>query len=201
MITSDYLLWLENTAKSAGFDPLAARDHFNKGYGPGEPGYTHRGQGSLEGAGEGESSKRPQPNFGSAPTGNKNVIKGDYLNRNNVSQAEIESAYEVFKAAAEEQNFKADLNNHFTERFLKEQKAEADAIAKSNYDPRAPLIELQKAVLALNERIDNVSSGSSVISKSANTASVSIPNTAEISNMSWDDVHRLANKALNGGEN
>lgn len=200
MITSDYLLWLENTAKSAGFDPLAARDHFNKGYGPGEPGYTHRGQGSLEGAGEGESSKRPQPNFGSAPSGNKNVIKGDYLNRNNVSQSEIESAYEVFKAAAEEQNFKADLNNHFTERFLKEQKAEADAIAKSNYDPRAPLVELQKAVLALNDRIDNVSSGSSVISKSANTASVSIPNTAEISNMSWDDVHRLANKALNGGE-
>ena len=36
MITSDYLLWLEQTAKSAGFDPNAARDHFNKGYGPGE---------------------------------------------------------------------------------------------------------------------------------------------------------------------
>lgn len=200
MITSDYLLWLEQTAKSAGFDPNAARDHFNKGYGPGESAFDMRGQGSLEGAGEDDSGKRPQPNFGSAPTGNKNVIKSDYLNAANVSQAEIESAYEVFKAAATEQQFKSDLNNHFTERFLKEQKAEAEAVAKSQFDARQPMVELQKAVLALNDRIDNISSGSSTIAKSAATASVTIPDTAEIGNMSWDDVHRLANKALNGGE-
>ena len=201
MITSDYLLWLEQTAKSAGFDPNAARDHFNKGYGPGESGFDMRGQGSLEGAGEDDSGKRPQPNFGSAPTGNKNVIKGDYLNANNVSPSEIESAYEVFKAAATEQQFKSDLNNHFTDRFLKEQKQEADAIAKQEFDARAPMVELQKAVLALNERIDNVSStGGSMISKSANTVNVTIPDTAELANMSWDDVHRLAGKALKGGE-
>jgi HK97 family phage prohead protease len=201
MITSDYLVWLEQTAKSAGFDPNAARDHFNKGYGPGESGYDMRGQGSLEGAGEDDSGKRPQQNFGSAPTGNKTVIKGDYLSANNVSQSEIESAYEVFKAAATEQQFKSDLNNHFTNRFLKEQKAEADAIAKSKFDARAPMVELQKAVLALNERIDNVSSaGGSMIAKSASTATVTIPETAELANMSWSDVHRLADKALNGGE-
>lgn len=201
MITSDYLVWLEQTAKSAGFDPSAARDHFNKGFGPGESSYDMRGQGSLEGAGEDDSGKRPQPNFGSAPTGNKNVIKGDYLNSHNVSQSEIESAYEVFKAAAQEQQFKSDLNNQFTERFLKEQKAEADAVAKSEFDARAPMVELQKAVLALNDRIDNISStGGSTIAKSVNTATVTIPETAELGNMSWDDVHRLADKALKGGE-
>ena len=59
--TSDYLIWLEQTAKSAGFDPSAARDHFNKGYGPGETSFDMRGQGSLEGAGEDDSGKRPQP--------------------------------------------------------------------------------------------------------------------------------------------
>ena len=201
MITTDYLTWLESTVKSAGFDPLAARDHFSKGYAPGQSGYDHRGQGSLEGAGEGESSKRPQANFGSAPSGNKNVIKGEYLNANNVSQSEVEAAYEVFKAAATEQQFKSDLNGHFTDRFLKEQKAEQNAIAKQEFDARAPMVELQKAVLALNDRIDNVSStGGSMISKSASTANVTIPDTAEIGNMSWDSVHRLANKALNGGE-
>tara|TARA_R100000406_G_scaffold39156_2_gene26077 strand:- start:25483 stop:26922 length:1440 start_codon:yes stop_codon:yes gene_type:complete len=200
MITTDYLAWLEQTAKGAGFDPLAARDHFSKGYGPGESAFDMRGQGSLEGAGEDDSGKRPQPNFGSAPTGNKNVIKGDYLNASNVSPSEIEAAYEVFKAAAQEQNFKADLNNHFTERFLKESKAEADAIAKQNFDSRGPLVELQKAVLALNERIDNVSSSSETIAKSAGRATVTIPETAELANMSWDDVHRLAGKALNGGD-
>jgi len=202
MITMDYLTWLESTVKSAGFDPLAARDHFSKGYGPGESSFDMRGQGSLEGAGEDDSGKRPQPNFGSAPTGNKNVIKGDYLNANNVSPSEIESAYEVFKAAANEQQFKSDLNSHFTDRFIKEQKAEADAFAKADFDARAPMVELQKAVLALNDRIDNVSStGGSMIAKSASTANVTIPETAELANMSWDDVHRLAGKALNGGEN
>jgi len=200
MITSDYLIWLEQTAKSAGFDPSAARDHFNKGYGPGESSFDMRGQGSLEGAGEDDSGKRPQPNFGSAPTGNKNVIKSDYLNQNNVSPSEIEAAYEVYKAAAMEQQFKADLNNNFTERFLKEQKQEADAIAKQEFDARGPMVELQKAVIALNERIDNVSSGGSMIAKSANSATVTIPETADLANMSWDDVHRLADKALNGGE-
>ena len=201
MITMDYLTWLESTAKSAGFDPLAARDHFSKGYGPGESGFDMRGQGSLEGAGEDDSGKRPQPNFGSAPTGNKNVIKSDYLNANNVSPSEIEAAYEVFKAAATEQQFKSDLNSHFTDRFVKEQKAEADAVAKADFDARGPMVELQKAVLALNERIDNVSSaGGSMIAKSASTANVTIPDTAELANMSWDDVHRLAGKALNGGE-
>ena len=200
MITSDYLVWLENTAKSAGYDPNAARDHFGKGYGPGETSFDMRGQGSLEGAGEDDSGKRPQPNFGSAPSGNKNVIKSDYLNAANVSQSEIESAYEVFKAAATEQQFKADLNNHFTDRFLKEQKAEENAIAKANFDARAPMVELQKAVLALNDRIDNVASGSSTIAKSANSATVTIPETADLANMSWDDVHRLAGKALKGGD-
>ena len=43
------------------------------------------------------------------------------------------------------------------------------------------MVELQKAVLALNERIDNISStGGSMISKSANTVNVTIPDTAEL---------------------
>lgn len=200
MITTDYLTWLESTVKSAGFDPSAARDHFNKGYGPGESAFDMRGQGSLEGAGEDDSGKRPQPNFGSAPSGNKNVIKGDYLNHGNVSSTEVEAAYEIFKAAAEEQQFKSDLNNQFTDRFLKEQKYEADSLAKQQFDARAPLVELQKAVLALNGRIDNVSTESTLISKSADTTSVTIPETTELASMSWDDVHRLANKALTGGD-
>ena len=200
MITHDYLTWLEQTAKSAGFDPNAARDHFSKGYGPGESSFDMRGQGSLEGAGEEDSGKRPKPNFGAAPTGNKNVIKSDYLAPENVSPSEVEAAYEVFKAAAREQQFKSDLNEHFTERFLKEQQAEADALAKGEFDARQPLVELQKAVLALNERIDNVSSGSSTIAKSAGHATVTIPETAEMADMTWDDVHRLANKALTGGD-
>lgn len=203
MITMDYLNWLEQTAKSQGHDIADARAHFdsvNKGYGPGEPGYTHRGQGSLEGAGEGESSKRPKMDFGAAPKGNTNVIKAtEYLNSENVSQSDIEAAYEVYKAAATEQQFKGSLGNYFAERLAAEQTIAKNEKAKAEFDARKPLLELQKAVVALDQRISNVSStAGETIAKSANSTSIRVPDTTEMANMSWDDVHRLADKALRG---
>ena len=210
VITTDYLNWLESTVKSAGYDPVAARGALEEGEGvekaylqEGAHGYDHRGQGSIEGAGEGESSKRPKMNFGSAPSGNKNVIKADeYIDRTDVSPAQIEEAYQVYKAAAMEQQFKTDLGNEFSMRFQKEISAEADAAAKSSFDARGPLEDLQKAVLALSDRISNVSVESGeTIAKSESAPSVEIPETSTMAQMSWDDVHRLAGKALQGGDN
>lgn len=202
MITMDYLNWLEQTAKSQGHDIADARAHFdsvNKGYGPGEPGYTHRGQGSLEGAGEGESSKRPKMDFGAAPKGNTNVIKAtEYLNSENVSQSDIEAAYEVYKAAATEQQFKGSLGNYFAERLAAEQTIAKNEKAKAEFDARKPLLELQKAVVALDQRISNVSTAGETFAKSADSTSIRVPDTTEMANMSWDDVHRLADKALRG---
>ena len=210
VITTDYLNWLESTVKSAGYDPVAARGALEEGEGvekaylqEGAHGYDHRGQGSIEGAGEGESSKRPKMNFGSAPSGNKNVIKAtEYIDRTDVSGAQIEEAYQVYKAAAMEQQFKTDLGNEFSMRFQKEITAEADAAAKTSFDARGPLEDLQKAVLALSDRISNVSVESGeMIAKSERAPSVEIPETSTMAQMSWDDVHRLAGKALQGGDN
>ena len=203
MITMDYLNWLERTAKSNGHDIADARAHFdsvNKGYGPGQSGYDHRGQGSLEGAGEGESSKRPKQNWGSAPSGNKNVIKGeDFIMPENVSQSDIEAAYEVYKAASVEQQFKGSLGDYFADRLSKEQRIAKNEKARAKFDSRKPLLELQKAVVALDERISRVSSGSGeTLTKSVSSTSVTIPDTTEMANMSWDDVHRMADKALRG---
>lgn len=203
MITMDYLNWLERTAKSNGHDVADARAHFdsvNKGYGPGQSGYDHRGQGSLEGAGEGESSKRPKQNWGSAPSGNKNVIKGeDFIMPENVSQSDIEAAYEVYKAASVEQQFKGSLGDYFADRLSKEQRIAKNEKARAKFDSRKPLLELQKAVVALDERISRVSSGGGeTLTKSASTTSITIPDTTEMANMSWDDVHRMADKALRG---
>ena len=202
MITMDYLNWLEQTAKSSGHNVGDARSHFdsvNKGYGPGEPGYTHRGQGSLEGAGEDDSGKRPKQNWGSAPSGNKNVIKSDFIMPTNVSQSDIEAAYDVYKAASVEQQFKGSLGEYFSDRLTAEQTIAKNEKAKSAFDSRKPLLELQKAVVALDQRISNVAStGGETFSKSASSASITIPDTTEMANMSWDDVHRLASKALRG---
>jgi HK97 family phage prohead protease len=199
MITMDYLNWLEQTAKGQGHNVGNAREHFNKGYGPGQSGFDHRGQGSLEGAGEGESSKRPKMDFGSAPRGNTNVIKQDYLAPNNVTQSDIESAYEVYKAASTEQQFKGSLGDYFADRLKAEQTIAKNEKARTKFDSRKPLLELQKAVVALDRRISNVATTSGeTISKSASSSSITIPDTMEMANMSWDDVHRLADKALKG---
>ena len=213
VISTDYLNWLESMAKGAGVDTGAARQHFDdvaKGYGPGDSGYDHRGQGSIEGAGEGESSKRPKPDFGSggsgnkfairasadpAPTGNKFVIKED------VSPTQLEEAYAVYKAARAEQEFKGELGQAFSERYDTETTVKSNEDARQSFDSREPLEQLQKAVVALNERIDGISTeGGETIEKAAQRTLVKVPETDDLADMSWDDVHRLAGQALRGGD-
>ena len=211
IITTEYLTWLESTVKSSGYDPMAARSHFDTTEGvekaylqEGKHGYDHRGQGSIEGAGEDDSSKRPKMNFGSGPSGNKNVIKGDedYISADSVTGAQVEEAYQVYKAAAIEQRFKSDLGNEFAMRLQKEINAEEHIRAKGEFDARGPLEDLQKAVLSLADRIEDVSTTPGEdFQKSADQApAVTIPGTTELAQMSWDDVHRLAYSALRSDE-
>tara|TARA_R110002020_G_scaffold166266_1_gene354165 strand:- start:216 stop:1646 length:1431 start_codon:yes stop_codon:yes gene_type:complete len=205
VITTEYLQWLESTVKGAGFDPQDARAHFDdvaKGYAPGESGFDMRGQGSIEGAGEDDSGKRPKMDIGAGPSGNKTVIKSDgFVLPEDVSPTQLEEAYTVYKAAALEERFKSNLGTHFADRLDKELSHEADENTRQGFDAREPLADLQKAVLALSERIDNVSSDSGeTITKSGGQAVV-IPDTTELAKMSWDDVHSLATRALRGGDN
>lgn len=208
VITTDYLNWLETTVKSAGYDPEAARESLESLEGvekaymqEGAHGYDHRGQGSIEGAGEDDSGKRPKMNFGSAPSGNKNVIKAeDYISPESVSPSQIEEAYQVYKAAALEQKFKTELGNEFSMRLQKEIQNNESERAREEFDARGPVADLQKAVLTLSERIENLSvSSGEDIQKSASVPMMTVPETAAMAELSWDDVHRMADKALQGG--
>jgi HK97 family phage prohead protease len=213
VITMDYLNWMENTLKSAGVDTAQARSHFEaleKGYSPGEDGASHRGQPPLGIVGEG--SNAPKANFGSGGKGNKFAIRASqdkwsppkgnqFVLKENVSASQLEEAYEVFKAAAMEQNFKDELNGAFTERLQNELMAKANAEAHASYDARAPVDRLEKAVLELATRIDGIGTGAvggGEIRKSA--PAVSIPSTESLATMDWAEVHNLASKALRGGE-
>jgi len=209
VISTDYLQWLETTVKSAGYDPTAARSAIDNEEGvekaylqEGKHGFDHRGQGSIEGAGEDDSGKRPKMNFGAGATGNKVVIKADeYISPENVTTTQLEEAYQVYKAAAMEQQFKTDIGNEFSMRFQKELDTVRNEEAKATFDARGPLADLQKAVITLSERIENISvGGGETITKSASVDMMSVPETKELAEMSWDDVHRMAGKAL-GGEN
>jgi hypothetical protein len=124
------------------------------------------------------------------------MAKG-YLNESNVSEADLEAAYEVYKAAAMEQHFRNNLEGNFASRFQNEMevaKAEAENAA---FDARAPVSEIVKSIEALSERIDNISAGAgTTIQKSA--SSISIPSTQDLANMGWDEVHALAQRTLRG---
>ena len=119
------------------------------------------------------------------------VEKSNFLT--SVDPASAEEAYAVFKAAKQEEELRKALEGNFEARYTHERTAEITKAQAQEFDARAPLNEVMKALDALNERIDNIGSSveSSTIAK-ADNPSVEIPSTADLANMSWEEVHRLA---------
>lgn len=202
VITSEYLDWMENTLKSAGVDTGAARAHFdgvakaNLGSTPEQwPTEQHSGQTANR---ESEGGSPSTNAISRAGLGGGGEVAKSYLNPDNVSPSEIEEAYEVFKAAALEQQFKNNLNDVFSERLQKELTSEAQTRAAAEFDARGPLATIEKAISQLSERIDNIGSSTTAeIRKSTNHSTVEIPTTEELANMSWDEVHSLAGSVWN----
>ena len=207
VITSEYLNWLESTVKGAGVDTAAARAHFDQmdkaqmGGDPNIDGASYfGGQASKRQQTEGKP-ETPKANFGTGGKGKaSSMTKGEFLTPDNVNSADIEAAYQVYKAAAMEQQFKGNLGQVFADRLSKEQQVEKAEAERASYDARGPLAEIQKSISALSERIDSLTSGESgtTITKSATNANVEIPTTAELATMEWGDVHNLANSVWRG---
>ena len=214
VITSEYLNWMEDTLKSAGVDIGSARAHFDDLAKAQLGGFDNPD--SVDGAdyfagqvrGRGQENGSPSTGALSALTsgggkqpagalGPVSMAKG-YLNEGNVSQSDIENAYEVYKAASLEQNFRNNLEANFSQRLAKELAIEKQEAERSTFDARGPLEEVLKSIGNLSERIDNLSTESHTIAKSASSANVEIPSTQDLGNMSWDEVHNLANKTLRG---
>ena len=213
VISSEYLSWMEHTLKSAGVDTLAARDHFDALEKAQLGGFDNPD--AVDGAdyfggqvrGRGQENGSPSTNAISAITasggktpagamGPASLSKG-YLNSENVSDADIEAAYEVYKAAASEQSFRNDLEGHFASRFNNEMEVAKSQAEKAAFDAREPLSEIVKSIEQLSERIDNIGTGTtSTIQKSVST--VNVPSTQDLANMGWDEVHSLAQRTLRG---
>ena len=202
VITSEYLNWMEDTLKSGGVDTDAARAHFdnlekaNLGSTPEEwdAGYEqHTGQVK----GRAQEGGKPSTNAIGKTTGSGGKVeKSDFVT--SASDADVESAYEVYKAAALEQEFKANLEKQFATRFAAER---AEEVAKSEalaFDARGPLAEIHKSIEALGARIDEMSTPSEggEIRKSESAPSVVVPSTEDLAQMTWEEVHNLASKTF-----
>ena len=199
VITSEYLSWMENTLKSQGVDTAAARAHFD-GISKANLGSTPEaiGDGADYFAGQvkGRAQEGGSPStnaIGKLNSGGSGEVSKGYLAPADVSAADLEAAYEVYKAAAIEEQFKGNLGQVFADRLAKEMNAEAEARAAASFDARTPLANIEKALSDLSARIDNIGSTAAeapAIRKSVTT--VEVPSTEDLANMGWDEVHRLA---------
>jgi HK97 family phage prohead protease len=204
VISSEYLDWMENTLKSAGVDVAGARGHFddlakaNLGSTPEEFDLDY-GQTPNRESENGKPSTNAIARLGGKGE-QKEVKKSDFLTPDLVSEADVEAAYEVYKAAAMEQEFRGSLESRFADRFAAERAEEIAKAEAAAYDARGPLDEVMKALSALNERIDNIGTveAGTPIAKSEAEPAVEIPSTVDMHRMSWDEVHALADKAFRG---
>ena len=213
VITAEYLNWMEDTLKSAGVNTGEARNHFDNLEKAQLGGFDNpdavdgadyfagqvRGRGQENGSPSTGAINAITSSGGKTPSGALGPVtmsKG-YLNAENVSSTDIEAAYEVYKAAAEEQHFRNDLEGHFATRFNTEVQIAKSQEEKATFDAREPLSVIVKSIEQLSDRIDNLGTGgSSSIQKSA--SSVDVPSTQDLANMGWDEVHSLAQRTLRG---
>lgn len=215
VISSEYLNWMEDTLKSAGVDVAGVRTHFDNLEKAQLGGFDNpdavdgadyfagqvRGRGQDKGSPSTGAISALSAGGGKQPAGAHGSVelsKG-YLNSANVSDSDIEAAYEVYKAAAMEQHFRNDLESSFANRFNKELEVAKSEAEKSAFDARAPLADIVKSIEALSERIDNIGAVSGTpIAKSVSASNIEIPSTQDMANMGWDEVHALANRTLRG---
>jgi len=215
VISAEYLSWMENTLKSAGVDTDGARLHFDQLEKAQLGGFDNpdavdgadyfagqvRGRGQENGSPSTGAINAITSSGGKTPAGALGPVsmaKG-YLNSENVSEADLEAAYEVYKAAAMEQQFRNNLEGNFASRFNNEMEVAKAEAEKAAFDARAPLTEIVKSIEALSERIDNIGAGAGVtLQKSATVSNIEVPSTQDLGNMGWDEVHALAQRTLRG---
>ena len=207
VITSEYLDWMESTLKSSGVDIDGARDHFddlnkaNLGSSPDKLDLEYGQTKNRE-----QENGKPSTNAISRTTGSggkakKEVKKSDFLSPTGVSESDIEAAYEVYKAASLEQEFRGSLESNFASRYASERQSEVAKAEAAAYDARGPLDDITKAITALSERIDSITTPNTegtTLAKSAPVPALEIPSTADMHKMSWDEVHQMADTAFRG---
>ena len=201
VITTDYLNWMENTLKSAGVDIAGARNHFDnvsKANLGSTPEAIGDGADYFAGQVKGRAQEGGSPStnaIGKVNSGGSGAVAKGYLHPSLVSATDLEAAYEVYKAASLEEQFKSNLGNVFADRLNKELTQEAQAREAASFDARTPLANIEKALADLSDRIDNISKSSDSVEAATirkQLSTVEVPSTQDLASMDWSEVHNLA---------
>lgn len=204
VISSDYLNWMENTLKAGGVDTAGARSHFDNLEKAQLGGFDNPS--SVDGAEyfagqvRGRAQEGGNPSTGAISalnSGSKADVAKGYLHPADLTSAQVEMAYEAYKAASIEKQLKSSLGTVFADRLAKEQTYEIESRRAQEFDARQPLASIEKAIASLSNRIDNLGSAEGAsIRKSVAAPTINVPSTEDLANMSWDEVHSLAGKAF-----
>tara|TARA_R100001015_G_C4629862_1_gene191025 strand:+ start:1224 stop:2507 length:1284 start_codon:yes stop_codon:yes gene_type:complete len=121
--------------------------------------------------------------------------KSETLETLDLSEENVAKAYAQFKAEKEEARAYDLIKNEFEARYNAELKAEADAIAKSNYDASAEVTALKNEFAELRKSLE---SNNEVIAKQVTEATTPtglsedvIAKMNNIGEMSWDEINDL----------
>ena len=208
-----YIDTLEKFAHESGVNLDALRGHFGleKAYlQEGSGGYSHRGQGDMEGSGE-SASEPSYPALPSAsgnqnvikqtgsmdmnaPSGNKNVIKSGL----NLSPDSLERGYRAYAAIRDEEAVKSLVEKEWKDRYNAETE-QALELQKAN-DFGGQINSLRAEIASLKQ--ENSSLQKSVVAEPA-TTSVRVPTHDEFAAMGngvdgWLAAEDLARRALRG---
>jgi len=106
----------------------------------------------------------------------------------NLSNDNIEKAYEAFRAEQLEKLAFAELQKSFEARFNAEVATREDVLAKAQYDAASEIASLKEEFSELRK---SLTAEKDAIVKAQQAVTANIPSMDDIASMDWADVHRL----------
>jgi len=106
-----------------------------------------------------------------------------------LSNENIEKAYEAFRQEQLEKLAYDNLQKQFESRFAEEVSTREDLLAKAEYDAQTEIASLKEEFTQLRK---SLTEKEETILKAQEEAQIKLPSLEEISEMDWNDIHKMA---------
>ena len=148
---------------------------------------------TLDGAGNqiGEPADRIVINNGKPTASDMSVVKafdnGEF-DTLDLSNANIEKAYEAFRQEQLEALAYDNLKKSFEARFAREVSTRENVIAKQNYDAQSEIASLKNEFTQLRK---SLTAEKETILKAQEESAIKLPSMEEMADMDWSDIHKM----------
>ena len=148
---------------------------------------------TLDGAGNqiGEPADRIVINNGKPTASDMPVVKafnnGEF-DTLDLSNANIEKAYEAFRQEQLEALAYDNLKKSFEARFAREVSTRENVIAKQNYDAQSEIASLKNEFTQLRK---SLTAEKETILKAQEESAIKLPSMEEMADMDWSDIHKM----------